>query len=349
MFGGIVWNLANILLCKGIGMMGNAIGFPLCVGLGMVTGAVVAYVQDPKSDLKFLVPGVFLALCAISTVGLLSYRKDQEGFRRADSSDESEVDGTVSQLVTPSGRAEAVAPVEPMEAAAPPAGPAAGHSGSLPEAAAASSQALVALDPEEERKADEENDILQRRIEALAQKLDPEKKKPRSSSASEDSDSSASASSRPVQTSAKRRRRASRDDEALQQPPGRVGRTTPDTCPVLQPVTPIATPPEKEAEAQPASNAESPSAEPSAVDFWRRMKSGDIHPADLRDGVQALLQGNSLLLQEEPGSAGQVSLSMVVPALGLRVTTPVPQKLHATAEGRAMAEQLLSAMLLVQL
>lgn len=118
---------------------------------------------------------------------------------------------------------------------------------------------------------------------------------------------------------------------------------------MLQPVTPIATPPEKEAEAQPASNAESPSAEPSAVDFWRRMKSGDIHPADLRDGVQALLQGNSLLLQEEPGSAGQVSLSMVVPALGLRVTTPVPQKLHATAEGRAMAEQLLSAMLLVQL
>eukprot|EP00913_Durusdinium_trenchii_P017299 g16268.t1 len=45
--GGIVWNLANILLCKGIGMMGNAIGFPLCVGLGMVTGAIVAYVQVP--------------------------------------------------------------------------------------------------------------------------------------------------------------------------------------------------------------------------------------------------------------------------------------------------------------
>ena len=56
------------------------------------------------------------------------------------------------ELVTPSGRAEAVAPVEPMEAAAPPAGPPAGHSGSLPEAAAASSQALVALDPEEERR-----------------------------------------------------------------------------------------------------------------------------------------------------------------------------------------------------
>ncbi|CAJ1429323.1 unnamed protein product [Effrenium voratum] len=46
MLGGIVWNMANILLCKGIDMMGNAIGFPLCVGLGMVTGAVVAYVQE---------------------------------------------------------------------------------------------------------------------------------------------------------------------------------------------------------------------------------------------------------------------------------------------------------------
>jgi len=116
MFGGIVWNLANILLCKGIGMMGNAIGFPLCVGLGMVTGAVVAYVQDPKSDLKFLVPGVFLALCAISTVGLLSYRKDQEGFRRADSSDESEVDGTVSQDTTASAEESA----DCAEAAKPP-------------------------------------------------------------------------------------------------------------------------------------------------------------------------------------------------------------------------------------
>ena len=35
----------------GIGMMGNAIGFPLCVGLGMVTGAVVAYVQAGRSRL----------------------------------------------------------------------------------------------------------------------------------------------------------------------------------------------------------------------------------------------------------------------------------------------------------
>ena len=74
MLGGVVWNLANILLCKGIGMMGNAIGFPLCVGLGMVTGAIVAYVQDFKSNLTFLIPGVVVALMAICTVGFLSFR-----------------------------------------------------------------------------------------------------------------------------------------------------------------------------------------------------------------------------------------------------------------------------------
>lgn len=78
MLGGVVWNLANILLCKGISMMGNAIGFPLCVGLGMVTGAIVAYVQDPKSKLTFLVPGVIVALMGICTVGFLSYRKERE-------------------------------------------------------------------------------------------------------------------------------------------------------------------------------------------------------------------------------------------------------------------------------
>lgn len=70
--------MANILLCKGIGMMGNAVGFPLCVGLGMVTGAVVAYVSEQKSDPFFLVPGIFVALCGIFTVGFLSHRREQE-------------------------------------------------------------------------------------------------------------------------------------------------------------------------------------------------------------------------------------------------------------------------------
>jgi len=95
--GGVVWNLANILLCKGISMMGNATGFPLCVGLGMVTGAIVGYVQDPKSNLAFLAPGVFVALCAICTVGLISYRKEKElAAKPDDSEDDPSKQGTSS-------------------------------------------------------------------------------------------------------------------------------------------------------------------------------------------------------------------------------------------------------------
>lgn len=59
-------------------MMGNAVGFPLCVGLGMVTGAVVAYVSEQKSDPLFLVLGICIALCGIFTVGFLSHQKDKE-------------------------------------------------------------------------------------------------------------------------------------------------------------------------------------------------------------------------------------------------------------------------------
>ncbi|CAE7535081.1 unnamed protein product [Symbiodinium natans] len=76
--GGVIWNVANIILCKGISLLGNAIGFPLCVGLGMVTGVLSAYIQEPKSDLAFLVPGVVLALLGASTLGFVTYRKESE-------------------------------------------------------------------------------------------------------------------------------------------------------------------------------------------------------------------------------------------------------------------------------
>lgn len=77
-FAGAVWNTANIMLCKGIAMMGNAIGFPLCIGVAMVSGAVIGYVREGKGDLRFLIPGLGFALCGVFVVGLLSYRKEDE-------------------------------------------------------------------------------------------------------------------------------------------------------------------------------------------------------------------------------------------------------------------------------
>jgi len=78
MLGGILWNLANILVCKGITMMGQALGFPMCVGLGLGSGAITAYVISPVGDLWYLIPGICLALVAICLTGYISYIKEHE-------------------------------------------------------------------------------------------------------------------------------------------------------------------------------------------------------------------------------------------------------------------------------
>merc|ERR1712232_583950 len=82
----------------GIGMMGNAVGFPLCVGLGMVTGAVVGYISDPKSNLELLVPGISVPLCGIFAVGFLSYRKEKELAEKA-----TKAESSAEYLVVQSG------------------------------------------------------------------------------------------------------------------------------------------------------------------------------------------------------------------------------------------------------
>merc|ERR1719159_1955532 len=58
--GGILWDMANILLCKGIGLMGQALGFPLCVGLGMISGSLTNYVISANgTKLSLLLVGDF--------------------------------------------------------------------------------------------------------------------------------------------------------------------------------------------------------------------------------------------------------------------------------------------------
>lgn len=74
-----MWNMANVLLCKGIGLMGQAVGFPLCVGLGLISGSVTNYVITPSSTKPgMLALGDGIALAGICMVGFLAYRKDEE-------------------------------------------------------------------------------------------------------------------------------------------------------------------------------------------------------------------------------------------------------------------------------
>lgn len=92
MLGGILMNMANVLLCKGVGLLGQALGFPMSTGIGLISGSIVAYIIEPEgTELSFLVVGNLIALLGIFSIGLLAKRKEDElpqGFIDTKGSDE---------------------------------------------------------------------------------------------------------------------------------------------------------------------------------------------------------------------------------------------------------------------
>lgn len=83
MLGGLLWNMGNVLVCKGIHLMGQAIGVSMCAGLGLVSGSITSYIIDRKdTSLGLLLGGDAIALVGICAAGLLFYRRDQELARR---------------------------------------------------------------------------------------------------------------------------------------------------------------------------------------------------------------------------------------------------------------------------
>eukprot|EP01063_Lacrimia_lanifica_P005818 TRINITY_DN13513_c0_g1_i1.p1 TRINITY_DN13513_c0_g1~~TRINITY_DN13513_c0_g1_i1.p1 ORF type:complete len:368 (+),score=130.26 TRINITY_DN13513_c0_g1_i1:53-1156(+) len=104
MLGGVMWNMANILLCKGIGLMGQALGFPMCVGLGLVSGSITNYLLDGDGVKPgFLFGGNAIALVAICAVGYLAKRKekDLEGHERLTGDDDDEEVGATGKHAPP--------------------------------------------------------------------------------------------------------------------------------------------------------------------------------------------------------------------------------------------------------
>jgi glucose uptake protein len=72
--GGIVFNLANILLVVAIDIAGMAVAFPIGIGLALVLGVVVNYVARPVGHPVYLSIGVFLVVLAI-LLDAMAYRK----------------------------------------------------------------------------------------------------------------------------------------------------------------------------------------------------------------------------------------------------------------------------------
>jgi glucose uptake protein len=63
--GGVIFNLANLLLVAAIDMAGLAMAFPISIGIALVVGVITSYVQEPKGNGGWLAAGVVLAVIAI--------------------------------------------------------------------------------------------------------------------------------------------------------------------------------------------------------------------------------------------------------------------------------------------
>lgn len=79
--GGVIFNLANILLVVAIDIAGMAVAFPVAIGLALVIGVVTNYMAAPLGDPVFLFAGVGLVTAAVIVCALIYARLPQDGER----------------------------------------------------------------------------------------------------------------------------------------------------------------------------------------------------------------------------------------------------------------------------
>ena len=76
--GGVIFNIANLLVVAAIDLAGLAVAFPVGIGLALVLGVVVNYLGAPVGDPVFLFAGVGLVAVAI-VLDALAYGRLAEG------------------------------------------------------------------------------------------------------------------------------------------------------------------------------------------------------------------------------------------------------------------------------
>jgi glucose uptake protein len=72
-FGGVIFNLGNLLLVAAISVAGMAVAFPIGAGLALVIGAVINYVISPKGNPILLFGGIAL-ICVAIILDAMAYR-----------------------------------------------------------------------------------------------------------------------------------------------------------------------------------------------------------------------------------------------------------------------------------
>ncbi|MEM6544205.1 MAG: multidrug DMT transporter permease [Pseudomonadota bacterium] len=79
--GGVIFNVANILLVVAIDIAGMAVAFPVAIGLALVIGVVTNYLAAPLGNPTFLFAGVGLVTAAIIVCAMIYSRLPQDGER----------------------------------------------------------------------------------------------------------------------------------------------------------------------------------------------------------------------------------------------------------------------------
>ena len=72
--GGVIFNLANILIVAAIAIAGMSVAFPVGIGIALVLGVIINYIASPQGDAILLFSGVALVGLAI-VIDALAYRK----------------------------------------------------------------------------------------------------------------------------------------------------------------------------------------------------------------------------------------------------------------------------------
>jgi glucose uptake protein len=81
-FGGVIFNLSNILLVAAIDIAGMAVAFPVGVGLALVIGVFTTYLAKPEGNVSMLALGVGCVMVAI-VLDALAYQRLARGGRAA--------------------------------------------------------------------------------------------------------------------------------------------------------------------------------------------------------------------------------------------------------------------------
>lgn len=72
--GGVIFNLANILLVAAIDIAGLAVAFPIGIGIALIEGVIINYILKPKGNPVLLFAGVAAIMIAV-IIDALAYKK----------------------------------------------------------------------------------------------------------------------------------------------------------------------------------------------------------------------------------------------------------------------------------